>query len=246
MKKLLPLLVLLLLLSVSAHSQIHLFLEEQEITLSDARSSAWVFPVARDLDEALDDLKDYVRDRSDVRMKNEGENLIMAEKVSIPTIATKRGDLVGYGFITENYYGLALVFQLGYDISINSREWSTEMNNFRNYTKEFMSYHYEQSYARRIDALEKEVKSVEKERSQNEGKINSMNKKISNLVGRNAKEDDEAKITSNKAEITTLESDIQELTDTLPGLTSQIDVLNGNLNKLKTESHTYQTVIGSI
>jgi len=179
-------------------------------------------------------------------MKNEGENLIMAEKVSIPTIATKRGDLVGYGFITENYYGLALVFQLGYDISINSREWSTEMNNFRNYTKEFMSYHYEQSYARRIDALEKEVKSVEKERSQNEGKINSMNKKISNLVGRNAKEDDEAKITSNKAEITTLESDIQELTDTLPGLTSQIDVLNGNLNKLKTESHTYQTVIGSI
>ena len=60
------------------------------------------FPVARDLDEALDDLREYSKDRSDVKMKKDGENLVIAEKVSIPTFVTKRGDLIGYGYINEN------------------------------------------------------------------------------------------------------------------------------------------------
>ena len=112
-------------------------------------------------------------------MKNGGENLLIAEKVSIPTIATKRGDLIGYGFITENYYGMALVFQLGYDISINSMEWAVEMNNFRSYAKEFMSYHYEQSYSRRIEALEKEIKTPGKgDQDRMRIRLNSMTKKL--------------------------------------------------------------------
>lgn len=245
MKKIFLLLILVTVFFTSVDAQIHLFLEEQEITLKDARSSAWVIPVARDLDEALSDLKDYSKDRSDVRMKKGGENLMIAEKVSIPTIATKRGDLIGYGFITENYYGLAIIFQLGYDISVNSKEWTSEMSNFRNYAKEFMSYHYEQSYSRRVEALEKDIKSLQKERSQNEGKINNMNKKIASLNSKIVKEDDQAKIEANKGEITTLESDIQELTDTLPRLTSELEILNTNVNKLKNESHTFQSTIGS-
>ena len=229
-----------------ADAQIHLFLQEQEIKLEDGSSSAWVFPVARDLDEALDDLKDYCKDRSDVRLKNSGENLVIAEEVSIPNIATKRGDLIGYGFITENYYGLALVFQLGYDISINSIEWTDEMNNFRDYAKQFMSYHYEQSYARRIESLEKEIKDLEKDVKQNENKIDNNNRKIGNLNDRILKEEDDVKIESFKSEITTLEADNQVLSDTLPKLTSQIETLLGNVERLKLESNTFQTTIGSI
>ena len=216
------------------------------IDLKDGKSSAWVLPVARDLDEALDDLKEYCKDRSDVRLRNGGENLLIAEKVSIPTIATKRGDLVGYGFITENYYGLALAFQLGYDISINSTEWAVEMNNFRSYAKEFMSYHYEQSYARRIESLEKEIKDLEKDVRQNENKIDNNNRKISNLNVRILKEDYDVKIESFKSEITTLEADNQVLFDILPNLMSQIETLLENLDRLKLESNTYQTTIGSI
>jgi len=246
MKKLYTILIAAIMLTGAADAQIHLFLQEQEVNLKDGRSSAWVLPVARDLDEALDDLKEYCKDRSNVKMKSGGENLLIAEKVSIPTIATKRGDLVGYGFISENYYGMALVFQLGYDISVNSVEWAVEMNNFRNYAKGFMSYHYEQSYARRIEALEKEIKDLEKEVKQNENKINSMNKKIGNLNEKIAKETDEAKIETFKGELTTLESDMQVLSDTLPQLQEQIETIQGNIEKLKTESNTYQTTIGSI
>ena len=216
MKKLYAVYIVAILILPSLDAQIHLFLEEQEVNLKDARSSAWVFPVARDLDEALDDLREYSKDRSDVKMKKDGENLVIAEKVSIPTIVTKRGDLIGYGYITENYYGIALVFQLGYDISVSSKEWSAEMSNFRNYSKEFMSYHYEQSYARRIDVIEKEIKALDRQIKQNEGKIDNMTKRIATLNKRIAKETDEAKIETNKAEIITLESDIQELSDTIP------------------------------
>ena len=246
MKKSYFILIGTLLLVSSIDAQIHLFLQEQEINLKDAKSSAWVFPVARDLDEALDDLKTYSKDRSDVKMKNAGENLVIAEKVSISTIVTKRGDLIGHGFITENYRGIALIFQLGYDISVNSRDWAVEMGNFRNYSKGFMSYHYEQSYARRVESLEKEIKSLKKQKAQNEGKIAGMNKKIATFNKRIAKETDGAKIETYKSEITTLESDIQELSDTLPRLISQTDILQTNVDKLKNESHAYQAAIGSI
>ena len=246
MKKLTFILIGTILLFSSIDAQIHLFLEEQEIDLKDAKSSAWVLPVARDLEEALNDLKAYSKDRSGVKMKKEGENIMIAEKVSIPTIVTKRGDLIGYGINTENYDAIALIFQMGYDISVNSKEWAVEMSNFRNYSKEFMSYHYEQSYARRVESLEKEIKSLAKQKSQNEGKIGNMTKKIASFNKRIAKETDEAKIDTFKSEITTLESDIQELSDTLPQLKTQIDILQGNADKLKNESNTYQTAIGSV
>ena len=74
--------------AISIQAQIHLFLEEQVVDMDDGRSSAWVFPVAHDLDLAMGDLQDYCKDRSDVKLKKEGDNILMGEKVSIPTIAT--------------------------------------------------------------------------------------------------------------------------------------------------------------
>ncbi|RLD24190.1 MAG: hypothetical protein DRI70_08505, partial [Bacteroidetes bacterium] len=94
MKKLYSVYIVAILIFPSLDAQIHLFLEEQEVNLKDARSSAWVFPVARDLDEALDDLREYSKDRSDVKMKKDGENLVIAEKVYIASNVTKRGNLV--------------------------------------------------------------------------------------------------------------------------------------------------------
>ena len=246
MKRILFILIAGILLTGSLEAQIHLFLQEQEVKLDDGTSGAWVFPVARGLDEALDDMKDYCKDRSDVKMRKEGENLLIAEKVSIPTVAIKRGDLVCYGYITENYYAMALVFQLGYDISLNSKEWALEMSNLRNYSREYMSYHYEQSYSRRVKALEKEIKALEKEKGQNENKIGNLNKKVDGISKKMAQETDTEKMEELDAESTTLKSDIQELEDSLPVLQTQIDQLESNVEKLKNESLTFQSTIGSL
>jgi len=230
---------------LSVHSQIHLFLEEQVVDLGDSRSSAWVFPVAHDLDLAMGDLQDYCKERSDVKLKKEGENILMGEKVSIPTIATKRGDLVGKGFITETYYGVALIFQLGYDISLNSVDFAPEMKNFRNYAKEFMSYHYEKSFTRRVVAVEKQISELEKEKGQGDNKIGSANKRIQNLNKKIAKETDESKISLYKAEIEANEMEITTISSDNSKLQEQIDQLKGDLEKLKEELHKFQANIAS-
>jgi prefoldin subunit 5 len=245
MKKIILLLMAGAMMNGSLDAQLHLFLEEQEVNLEDAKSSAWVFPIPRDMNEALDDLQDYCKDRSDLKLKKGGDNLIIAEKVSIPHICTKRGDMIGYCYITEQYYAMALIFQLGYDISLNSKDYPTEMQNFRGYAKDFMSYHYEQSYARKVEDLDKDLKDVEKEKDQNQKKIDNITDKINNLGKKIGKEEDGVKIAEYEAEINTLESDMRELMDTLPPLDEKINGLKAEMDKLKTESITYHNTIAA-
>ncbi len=245
MKKIYTLLSIAFIGMLSVHSQIHLFLEEQVVDLGDSRSSAWVFPVAHDLELAMGDLQDYCKDRSAVKLKKEGENILMGERVSIPTIATKRGDLVGKGFITETYYGVALIFQMGYDISLNSVDFAPEMKNFRNYAKEFMSYHYEKSFTRRVVAVEKQISDLEKEKGKGENKIGSANKKIQNLNKKIAKETDETKLSLYKAEIEANEMEITTISSSNSKLKEQIDQLKGDNEKLKEELHKFQSNIAA-
>lgn len=231
---------------LAAQIQALLFMEEQEVELEDTKATAWVFPIYRDLEAALDDLKDYCKERSDVKMKKGGDNVLIGEMVSIPSIASKRGDLIGYAFITENYYGMALAFQLGYDISISSAEWDQEMKNLRNYAKEFMSYHFERSFSRKIDDLEKDIKEVEKDMKQTENKIDSQNNKIDNLYKKIAKETDEIKKEDYNTEIAAIQSEINTLSATLPPMQEQENKLRETMSSIKTESHIYLSAIGSI
>jgi prefoldin subunit 5 len=245
MKKFLPILIVGMIITGSLKAQIHLFLEEQEVTVPDGKITAWVFPTAGNLEETLDDLKNYCKDRSDLKMKKEGENIIMAEKISFPAVATKRGDLIGYSFMTEKYYAMALAFKLGYDISVDSESWAVEAENLRNYAKAFMTYHYEQTYARRVEILEKEIKGLEKDKKQNENKIGNITDKVNSLGKKIGKETDTAKIDSYQAEINTLEADMRQLMDTLPGLESQLADLRKQVDQNKTESYTYLGAIGA-
>ena len=245
MKKIYAVLLIASIGILSVHSQSHLFLEEQMTDLGDAQSSAWVFPVAHDLELALKDLQDYCKERSDVKLKKEGDNIMMGEKVSIPSIATKRGDLVGKGYITETYYGVALIFQMGYDISLNSIDFAPEMKNFRNYAKEFMSYHYEKSFTRRVVATEKQISDLQKEKGQAENKIGSANKRIKNLNKKIVKETDESKISQYKAEIEANEMEIAPLSVNTTKLQEQIDQLQGDMAGIKEELNKFQASIAT-
>jgi len=245
MKKSMILLLAGLLLTVSLSAQIHLFLEEQEFIYDDGKVTGWVFPATGSQEEVLDDMKDYLKDRSDIKLKKDGDNILMAEKVSLPAITTKRGDLIGYSRITEQYYSMAVVFKLGYDISLSTTDWPKEMENLKHYVKAFMTFHYEQVYARRIKDLEKELKGEEKERGQTENKINGITNKINNASKKIGKETETAKIDILQAEINTLEADMKVLMDTLPGMQAKIDQLNKQIDQNKTESNTYLSTIAT-
>jgi hypothetical protein len=227
-------------------AQIHLFLEEQELILPDGKVTGWVFPAAASQEETLNDMKDYLKDRSDLKLKKEGDDMLIAEKVSLPAITTKRGDLIGYCRITEQYYSMAVIFKLGYDISLSVAEWPTEMESMHQYVKAFMTFHYEQVYARRIRDLEREIKDVEKTRDQTENKIGSITDKINNNSKKIAKETDTAKINALQAEINTLEADLKQQMDTLPGLESQLSGLKKKVDQNKAESNAYLSTIATL
>ena len=246
MKKKLSILFSALLISIPLVAQQHLFLEEKEIIIGGNNATAWVFPVEGEIDGALDHLEDYCKERSDIKMKKEGDNLLIAEEVSIATIAKQRGDMIGYGFPLESYNALGIAFKLGYDIYLNSTLWNMEMNNLRNYAKEFMSYHYERSYSERIAAAEDEIKSLERELGKTERDVGKLEKDIERTNGKLADETDPAKVEEMKAELLTLNADLEKLKETIPHLRSRIELLQGDVGNLKDESLTIQSAISSI
>ena len=245
MRRSLLFLISFLLFSGSLFAQDHLFLEEQELTLADGKVMAWVFPAAASQEETLNDLKEYLKGRSDVKLKKNGDDMLIAEKVSLPAITTKRGDLIGLCRITEQYYSMAVIVKLGYDVSLSTKEWPKEMESFRHYVKAYMTFHYEQVYARRIKELEKQVKDSEKVLEQTEGKVGSLSNKIANNNKKIAKETDEGKIGELEAENNTLEGDKKRVADTLPEMVVQLDSLKTKIEENKTELNTYLSTIAT-
>jgi peptidoglycan hydrolase CwlO-like protein len=246
MKKIITLGILAMLTIPALRGQIHLFLEEQEIAYDDSRLKAWVMPVTNNLEEALKDLDDYIKDRSDIRMKKDGKEVLIAEKVALPAIAKKRGDLIGYGYITDSYYAIAIIFRLGYDISINSDEYPDEMENFHTYARQYMSYHYEQAYDRRMEVIDDEIKDLEKAKDKHEKDIDSMTKRVGNINGRIEKETDESKLSEMRMEVNTLEADIENVQNMIPDLDLKLEELYARKDQLNTEAHTYLGTIGSL
>ncbi|MEZ5073188.1 MAG: hypothetical protein R2751_20150, partial [Bacteroidales bacterium] len=218
----------------------------QELEYDGAMDWGWAFPVTREYDEVLGDFKDFGKDRNDLKTKSVDKETSMAEKILLPALVSKRGDLIAHGFETGAQHNLVLIFRLGYDITLNSREYGPEMERFKAYARDFMAYAYEQSYARRIDVLEKEVKATEKDLKQNENKIDGLEKKVANLNKKISQESDQIKIDEFKSEIVTNLADRDALQETLPGLKAQIDNLTSNADKLRTESHQYQVAIADL
>ena len=246
MKKRLFLIGTGIMLHISMQAQIQIFLEEQEIGLPDGVSTAWVFPISGETEEALDDLKEYGKERSELKMKRGGDNLLIAEKVALPVIAQKRGDLIGFAYDAESNKSMALVFQLGYDISLNSIEYAVEMENLRIYAKNFLSYHFEQEYVRRMKVLEKEIRSLEKEKSQDENRINNLTRRINSTSKKIGKETETATIDAYEAEIRTYEADLKQLMDVQPGLETKLTQLKNMVDKNRAESHAYLNAIGAL
>jgi uncharacterized protein YukE len=230
-------------LAVLMQAQVQIYLEEQEVGLPEGVSSAWVFPVAGEFEDAFSDLKEYTKERSELKMKKDGDELLIAKKVALPAIAQKRGDLVGYANATGSIRSMALIFQLGYDISLNSTEWTSEMESLRLFARDFMSYHFEQEHLRRTKVLEKELKSLEKEKSQDTNRINNLTNKINSTSKKIGKETETAKIDAYQADIQTFEADLKELMDVQPGLETKITQLKDLLEQNRTESHNYLIAI---
>ena len=246
MKKTLLVLLISMVISISLNAQNLLFILEDDVTLEDGKLTAWIIPISEDFDVLLNSFGDYCKERSDIKMKNAGDNLIIAEEVSISNISTNRGDLICQGFYTDSCKALAIAFRLGYDLSLNMKDWPIEMGNLKTYTKEFMSYYYSKSYSDRIEEIEKEIKTIEKEMSSNENQIKSLGKKVASLDDKINKETDATKVEELTGEKKTLQAEIDQTSEMQPRLRSNIEELTSKIEKLKNESLQLQNSIGSL
>lgn len=238
----------MILLAVSFYltAQVTPFLTEQSVSLKDGVQTGWSFPVPGDLKEAYDDLADYCRKNSDIRLRREEDNLFLAEKVTVPKISPKRADLIGYGQAGPTYNTMTIIFRLGYDISLNSTGFPLEMNNLRFYVKSVMSYIYDQHYERRIEVLEREWNSLDKDRKNKAKEIADLEKKLKRDKNRIEKETDETKIDEIKGEMVTIQADLEKANDEHPDLKANSDQVKQELDNLRNESHQLQVSIGAL
>jgi len=246
MKKILHFLLFTFLVLVSLNGQVNLYIEEQSVTLNNSVLTAWVFPIPGDLQPALNNLRDFSKERSKLKMKKSGSNILIAEEVFIPNISSKRGDFIGYAYATSTHNVMATVFQIGYDISLNTRDWSLEMGNLRNYTKEFMSYLYDRFYADSIALVNKELNSVQKELKKREKEFRKLEKKISGTHNKLINETDPVKLEKLKSDASLLQSDFDYVSDIIPELRLSTVQLKEEVGQLRNSSVQYQNAIGSL
>ena len=246
MKKSFPLSILIVLLSGSLQAQMHLFIAEQTVNIEDASLSAWVIPVPSSMEYALDQFQDFSKDRLDIRMKKEDDLLYMSEEVTVPRITALRGDLIAYAFSASGHNDLAIVYKLGYDISLNTMLWSAEMGNLRSLTKEFMLQLYSNYYTDSLAVLEKELDAVEKETSSMKKDVESNSNKINRSSKNLAKEKDQIKAADLEAEIGRLTAEIELINQQLPDLGDQAGKLRMKISALKNELVEVQNAVGAI
>ncbi|MBN2698034.1 MAG: hypothetical protein JXR52_04360 [Bacteroidales bacterium] len=227
-------------------AQMHLFIEEQSVTLEDGVFTGWVFPVPGSLESSFKDFRDFGRERSDIRIKKEEDRFYMAEKVFIPSISSKRGDMIAYGIPSSMHNDMAVIFRLGYDISLNSTEWGTEMVNLRNYTREFMSFLYNNFYADSIAMVEKTLQDLEKDLKGHERDLKRMERKVRKNRERIHAETDEIKTEQLEGTVSVLETDIENVTYLIPAVQSEVDRLSSTLDRLRDETVEVQRVIGAL
>ena len=224
----------------------HVFLIEDEVMDDDTKVIALIIRTTDDFDEAMDNLKDFVKDKHDLKLKKEDNNTYMIEEVNLPHLSIKRGDLKTYLIQTDSAKILAFSFRLGYDISINSVEYPEEMTELKKLVLEYMEYNYHEHYMAQIDEKSKLLDKSVKELRQNEDKIGSFQKKVSSLDNKYQKESDESKKAKIASDKNSLENEIETLTNQLPALRESVSEQEEVISELKEEMNNYHQGIMSL
>lgn len=221
-------------------------LKEDKIITGEESVNAWIFNVCIDADFARNDIKDFLKDQFDLKTKKKNKYTLIVTEADIPNVSTKRGDLLIYLQHSDTGNIMALSFAMGYDIILNSIDNKVEMDHFRDIAKDFIEYHYNSYYSTIIGDLDKQLNSAKKDLHKKENRISSMKKKEGNMYKKLSKEQDDEKKTELEKDIEELSTEIETDLDLLPALKEQIEILEEDRDKNKSEIMNYQTQIKKI
>jgi len=107
----------------------------------------------------------YVKDKLGLKFKKDSRDVIMADKVSMPTIIpSKRGDFL----VSFSESQMSFAFRMGYDFILNGQEYPDEMFRFKQLVNDILFNYYSDGLNAQIREKEDQIKESEKSISKNE------------------------------------------------------------------------------
>jgi hypothetical protein len=210
----------------------NLTLTHSKIPVADVTADVWSANLNDNMSFYEKTFEDFTKKEFGIRSRSDGKNEEFLEKVSIPQVTDKRGDL-RLTFYTEgdrNKLGLSLL--LGYDVWINPDDYPAEMGRLKQFAKDYLRFHYTEYYNEIIDQDLKLIASYKKSIEKSEKSIGTMRSQIS-------KNEDKLESETNSNRRNSLEKKNQENTADIERLEAEIPELQGKIDSL--DEHVLQT-----
>ena len=153
-------------------------ISEETVSTDDIMISAWVVEVGSDLSFAKKTFSDYAKDNYNIKTKNLGKSVLLGEKLSLPTISVKRGDMKASFNTVGSSVKVGIGFLLGYDIFLSSEDYPDEMAKLKTFARDYLEFHYKEHYNEIIEGKEKQMKGLNKEIDKGQKEIKSLQKQI--------------------------------------------------------------------
>ncbi len=242
MKKLMfSILTLAFCVSLNAIAQ-KINLREDRVKLDGRLSNAWAGNLVGDMGLAKKVFDDYMKDNFDVKVKKDGKEELSAKEVVMASVSPKSGDLVARFY--EDGSGqpkFAIGFLLGYEISLNSTEHSSEMKKLEDVVRGYLTTYISKYYTDLIDDDMKKLKGMNSDLSSNEKEISKLTKKIESNEKDILDPKKEDKVLDLKNENIHNKSRIESLTAVNENLTVEINRLDEVLKKSRMEKEALES-----
>lgn len=228
----LVLLVLVVSFGISTYGQ-DISVSHAKISVSDVTADVWSASLNDDMSFYEETFEDFTKQEFGTRSSNDGKSEEILEKISLPQVTDKRGDLRLAFYTDGGQNRMGLSFFLGYDVWINPHDYPEEMVRLRQFTRDYLRYHYMHYYNNMIDEDMKQIKDYEKSIEKSEKSIENMRsqiasneEKLNSETNSNRRDRMERKNQQNAEDIERLEAEI-------PEFHKKIESLNEHVLELK-------------
>ncbi len=221
-----------LLFSCSVYSQ-DLNVIHRKISVTDLTVDSWSATLNDNMSFYEKTFEDFTKKEFGTKSRDNGKSEELLEKVSIPQVTDKRGDLRLTFFTEGSQTKMGISLMLGYDVWINPEDYGEEMERLRHFSRDYLRYHYTEYYN---DIIEKDLKLIsshKKSIEKSEKSIKTMRTQISRNEEKLNNETSTGRRSSMEKKNRQNTTDIDRLETEIPDLRENIDSLNEHIQEMK-------------
>jgi hypothetical protein len=211
----------------------NLTVTHNKIPVSDVTVDVWSANINDDISFYEETFEDFTKQEFGKKSRNDGKNEEILEKVSIPQVTDKRGDLRLTFYSEDGRDKIGLSLLLGYDVWINPEDYPKEMERLKQFTRDYLRFHYVHYYNKFIDEDMKLIDDYQRSVEKSEKTIGSMR-------AQTAKNQEKLQTETNATRRKKLEDkseqntqDIERLEAEIPEMQKKVESLDEHILQLK-------------